>query len=277
MAWMRLDDSILSKGWWVEMTPEQRSCYITILIQAAALDGRIVAKSTRTLAQLLRCSHRTLAQLLSNCDSRLIFENGVCTVRDWEQWNPKRDSSKDRVRAYREKNRHDVTVDVTGCNALRNGDVTPLRNGTERNDTEHISSPNGELSGHPQADDPVHSACHAFAKEWNERVCREVQSIKPITLPLSKRRYQHLRARLGQSALLTAWKSGDLWKAISDQRFLHGQNARGWILTFDKLIERQGIFEGVIERKYSNGPPGKLSPDSDADRHKEAREQLKAW
>lgn len=150
----------------------------------------------------------------------------------------------------------------------------------QEKEEEKSTSPNGEVSqSEPKTapTDPLGSACHQFAQEWNQRACKDSPALKPITLPISEKRKHHLRARLGHEPLLRAWQSGDLWNAIAEQKFLAGNNQRGWLLDFDKLIRRQDIFEGIIERKYSNGPPGKQSPDSDADKHQEAREQLGKW
>jgi hypothetical protein len=43
---------------------------------------------------------------------------------------------------------------------------------------------------------------------------------------------------------------GKLENAIREQPFLHGENDRGWRLTFDALFERQDLATKIVERQY---------------------------
>lgn len=272
MSWIRLDEAIFTDDWYANLSEPCKVAWLHFLLLAKRNRGRVGTCSPKLLAQNIQTTQNAAQEMLESAlkNGNLLLEEGKSwKVKNWSKYQ------EDQTNSERQANhRENVSNGKQRYSPLRNENNA---DGTIQDNTIQIISPNGEINGHPQTDDPVHAACHNLAREWNEVACKQTPAIKPITLPVSKRRYQHLRARLGQPALLAAWQSGDLWKAIAEQKFLHGQNQRGWILTFDKLVERQGIFEGVIERKYANGPPGKTAADSDADRHKEARNQLEKW
>jgi hypothetical protein len=106
------------------------------------------------------------------------------------------------------------------------------------------------LASVPPESDPAAPECkvEAAVQLWNELV---VGSKLPACRGLSDNRRKHIRGRMKEHGLGVI--RDVITKAVATP-FLNGQNDRGWVLTFDWLMESPDHFLKVMEGKYDERP-----------------------
>jgi hypothetical protein len=108
----------------------------------------------------------------------------------------------------------------------------------------------------PKDSDPSAPECkvEAVVQLWNEMT---VGTPLPQCRGLSDTRRKHITARMKERGLGVIRDT--IAKAISS-RFCTGENDRGWVLTFDWLMESPEHFLRVMEGKYDNrGSPPRVT------------------
>lgn len=122
---------------------------------------------------------------------------------------------------------------------------------TEEKRTEGKGTANGAsapvpLAGVPSEHDPSAPECkvEAVVQLWNEMV---VGSKLPPCRGLSDNRRRHIRARMKDHGIGTIRDA--IGKAVVSP-FCNGQNDRGWVITFDWLMESADHLLKVYEGKY---------------------------
>lgn len=116
MAYANLHDRLLDNEWYMKLPDSLARTWVHLIAYAAKEDGEILSTDIDFIASKIGRKPSSLRMLLDKSEGRIFSDGNSLKIRDWRQWNKERDSSKDRVRAYRNRKR------VTG--ALRNGDVT---------------------------------------------------------------------------------------------------------------------------------------------------------
>lgn len=121
-------------------------------------------------------------------------------------------------------------------------------NRTEENGRESESTPPAPLSEVPRDSDPAAPECkvEAVVQLWNETVAGTSLS---QCRGLSDGRRKHIRARMKDHGLGSI---RDVFQRIAKSEFANGHNDRGWVMTFDWLMESETNFLKAMEGRYDN-------------------------
>lgn len=162
--WCRLDSRILRDSFWLSLSPTQRCIWVSLMALAAETDGVILVTDVSKLSRLLDVSTKQLRSLLVSASDRLSITDESIEFKQWRKYNPPRESSSERVRAWREKKRVTCVTPETPCNGstIRNEtneryktNETPMSDAVEPLHTSRAPEPARTNDG----DGPTTAAC----------------------------------------------------------------------------------------------------------------------
>lgn len=137
--------------------------------------------------------------------------------------------------------------DAVGCREMPLEEKRTEQKRTEGKGTpaDAVAAPLSEV---PKDDDPAAPECkvEAVVQLWNELTAN---SKLPACRGLSETRRKHIRARMKEHGLGVL---RDVFERMAVSRFATGDNDRGWVMTFDWLMESEGNFLKAFEGKYDN-------------------------
>lgn len=270
-----IDTFMLSNGKFVdfmlELSIDEKTAYLTLcrwfnyVAINAGVTGQINLQNTRRIAHELWWTgdEKALINALLTCG----FVDDSGNVKNWHQNQPLAED----ILSKRNAPASPTKTEQRELGGIKKRPIRFLgdnRNLKSESKPESKPSPETDLPPTPFTQNPdpderpvgqsagregdeLTPLCHQFAREWNQVACAENIALKPITEPISSRRLKLLRGHLAREPIRSAWQSGDLWAAMREQqRFLGGGGGRGWLLTFDALVERRDLLDKIIERKF---------------------------
>lgn len=160
-------------------------------------------------------------------------------VLNWEKRQYVSDSSASRTKSYRERLNHKNDVPpkkyVTACDGHSDGHSDAPRTDTEQNRTETT-----EPKGSPPA---PQVRPEDFANAWNSH-----RGMLPKLREFTESRRRKVQARMRQG--ITVERFSEAVRLCTSMPFLLGNNPRGWVASFDWLIENDRNLVKVLEGNY---------------------------
>lgn len=112
---------------------------------------------------------------------------------------------------------------------------------------EYSESTQREKSSKPQSGLPLNGQADEFVRKWNAFATKHGL---PSVVKLTDKRRCALKRRLAEGL--------DFERVLSEaekQSFLLGDNQRGWVMTFDFIIERKDAWVKILEHAYQRKEP----------------------
>lgn len=126
-----------------------------------------------------------------------------------------------------------------------------------------MSLPNDSLSNSAESD-PLSPSSNGIplkkiAQAWN-RALEANQGAMPKLMKIQSgtQRYRHIRARWHENPSLDTWQA--LIEKAAKSSFLNGDNAKGWMASFDWLVKSKDNFLKCLEGNYDDKGASNAEP-----------------
>jgi predicted DNA binding CopG/RHH family protein len=276
-----ISNQIVDSDAFLDMPLSAQALYLHLLVRA---DDEGFSNNYRKVLRMIRATEDDLKILVAK-NFVILFESGVLVIKHWLIHNTIR---KDRIiETVHVEEKNQIATKSNGSYTLKNrqnilndsqmSDICQPDDRIEEIRLEEISidkirleeiskEPKGSMSVRTDAEPTNHIDWDDIKDVWNKKsMLTEVRSI-------TEKRKKHLNARIKEHGLQAIYEVID---QVSQSDFMHGENNRKWMATFDWVFSSPNNFLKTLEGNYNNNNSG--NKNTYKDDVKERVERMKKY
>lgn len=258
-----ISNQIVDSDAFLDMPLSAQALYLHLLVRA---DDEGFSNNYRKVLRMIRATDDDLKILVAK-NFVILFESGVLVIKHWLIHNTIR---KDRlIPTVHEEEKRQISTKNNGSytlktreNILNDSQVTDIcqpndrieeirleeirleENRLDKIRLEEVSKePKGSMSVKTDSESSSRINWNDIKNYWNEN--SNLTEVRSIT----EKRKKHLNARIKEHSLSAIYETID---QVKESKFMHGENNRKWMATFDWVFSSPNNFLKTLEGNYSN-------------------------